>query len=77
MFSFPWVLFFDIAFGLFSGIFVGCLAVSLAEVIDVIPILSRRIGLKVGMRYFLLAIAIGKLVGSLIYFIIPGLAVFK
>ncbi|MCT4686511.1 stage V sporulation protein AB [Vallitalea sp.] len=61
-----------IVYGFFSGIFVGCLAVSLAEVLDVIPILTRRFNIKVGMTYFIVTLAIGKLIGSLLYFIIPG-----
>ncbi len=59
-------------YGLFAGMFIGCIAVSLTEVLDVIPILTRRLSLKVGMAYFIVALAIGKLVGSLLYFIIPG-----
>lgn len=59
-------------YGFFSGIFVGCLAVSLAEVLDVVPILTRRFNIKVGMAYFIVTLAIGKLVGSLVYYIIPG-----
>lgn len=61
-----------ILYGFFSGIFVGCLAVSLAEVLDVLPILTRRLSIKVGMSYFIVALAIGKLVASLLYFIVPG-----
>jgi stage V sporulation protein AB len=59
-------------YGFFSGIFIGCLAVSLAEVLDVIPILTRRFSIKIGMAYFIVSLAAGKLIGSLIYFIIPG-----
>ena len=36
-------------FGFFIGIFYGCLAVSLAEVLDVIPILTRRTRLYKGL----------------------------
>lgn len=54
------------------GIFFGCLAVSLAEILNVIPILTRRGNIKKGIKYFILAIAMGKLIGSLLYSIIPG-----
>ena len=54
------------------GIFYGGLAVSLAEVLDVIPILSRRGRIKEGMMYFIFAIAIGKLLGSVLYYFVPG-----
>lgn len=64
-------------YGLLSGIFVGALAVSLAEVLDVLPILSRRLSLKVGMAYFIVALALGKMVGSLVYYLIPGFAEYK
>lgn len=55
-------------FGLFAGIFVGCLALAIAEMLDSIPILTRRIGYRHGLGIMVLAIAIGKLVGSLLYF---------
>ena len=54
------------------GIFYGCLAVSLAEVLDVIPVLTRRSGLKRGLKFFITALAAGKLMGSLLYYFIPG-----
>ena len=54
------------------GIFYGCLAVSLAEILNVIPILTRRGRLTAGLKYFILAIALGKLLGSLMYYFIPG-----
>ncbi len=57
-----------IIFGLFSGIFVGALALAIAEMLDTIPIFSRRIGFRHGLGIAILAIALGKLVGSLIYF---------
>jgi len=66
-----------IIFGFMGGIFVGCIAVSLAEVLDVIPILSRRLNIRIGMKYFMLALAVGKMVGALIYFLVPGFLQFK
>lgn len=50
--------------GLFSGIFVGCLAAALAEVVNVFPVMMRRIRLKIGMAYIVLAFAVGKGVGA-------------
>lgn len=55
-------------FGLFAGIFVGCLALAIAEMLDSIPILTRRIGYRHGLGLMVLAIAVGKLAGSLVYF---------
>lgn len=55
-------------FGLAVGVFVGCLVMSLAETLKTVPVISRRIHLAVGLQYVILAIAAGKLVGSLVYF---------
>ncbi len=54
------------------GIFYGCLAVSLAEVLNVIPILSRRTRLYKGIKYFIAALALGKAAGSMLYYFVDG-----
>ncbi|MCI8341997.1 MAG: stage V sporulation protein AB [Firmicutes bacterium] len=54
------------------GVFVGSLAVSLAEVIDVVPVFMRRVRLTKGLSLFLLALALGKLTGSLMNFFNPA-----
>ena len=61
-----------VVFAYAIGTFYGVLAMSLAEVLNVIPILSRRGRIQRGMFYFVLAIALGKLTGSLLYAFIPG-----
>lgn len=62
--------------GLFMGMFVGCLALAIAEMLDSIPIFARRVSYRHGLGIAVLAVAIGKLVGSLYYFwqgeIFPG-----
>ena len=58
-----------IVMGVFAGIFVGCLAIALAEVLDGIPIFARRIKLKKGLDIAILSVALGKVAGSFIYFI--------
>ena len=55
-------------FAFLSGMFVGCWAIALTEVLNVFPIFSRRIKLSKGVGAVLLGIAIGKSVGALIYF---------
>ena len=55
-------------FGILSGIFVGCWAMALTEVLNVFPIFTRRINLTKGISYIILGIAIGKGIGSLVYF---------
>ena len=54
------------------GVFYGCLAVSLAEVLDVIPITLRRFNIKLGLGAIMASLALGKMAGSLLYFLIPG-----
>lgn len=54
--------------GLFYGMFVGCLALAIAEMLDSIPILTRRISFRHGLGCVVLAMAVGKLCGSLLYF---------
>lgn len=56
-------------FGTAVGIFVGCLVMSLAETLKALPVISRRIYLAVGLQYLILSIALGKLVGSMTYFL--------
>ena len=55
--------------GLFAGMFVGCLALAIAEMLNSIPIFARRIGFRHGLGVAIAAAALGKLAGSLIYFI--------
>ena len=59
---------FLITFGLFAGIFVGCLALAIAEMLNTIPVFARRIGFRHGLGIAILAVALGKLIGSLVYF---------
>lgn len=57
--------------GLFAGAYIGSLAVALAEVINTIPIFSRRLKIRKGLPYLVYALALGKGVGTFIqYFII-------
>ena len=55
-------------FGLGAGMFIGCLALAIAEILDSIPILARRIRFKKGIGLGILAMAVGKLCGSFFYF---------
>lgn len=54
--------------GGFAGVFVGCLALALAELLDSVPIFARRVKLKKNFKAILWSIALGKMCGSLIYF---------
>ena len=54
-------------FGAFSGIFVGAWAMALTEIVDVVPIFSRRLRLKTGLPWLILAMALGRAAGALVY----------
>lgn len=49
-----------VLYGLFGGIFVGCMIGALAETIKSLPIFSRRLNLRSGIPYVIYGIAFGK-----------------
>ena len=55
-----------------TGVFIGALAMSLAETLDVLPIMTRRLHLQKGMVFFIIAIAAGKMCGALLHALVPG-----
>lgn len=55
--------------GFFAGCFVGCMALAIAEMLDGISIFARRLSFRKGIGLAVLGVAIGKLLGSLYYFI--------
>ena len=55
-------------FGLLAGIFTGCWAMALAEMLDVFPIFIRRAKLIRCIPWVILGTAIGKSVGALLFF---------
>lgn len=58
-------LFSSIIWGGFHGIFNGMLIAALAEVLNVFPVLLRRLHLKVWLKWFVMAFVLGKMAGSL------------
>ncbi len=58
----------QILYGMFSGIFVGTLALAIAEMLDAIPIFFRRGHIRSGLRWILISVALGKMTGAFIYF---------
>ena len=56
-----------IVFGLAYGIFVGFLSSGLAEILDYIPIASRRLKIPaLYLKYIIISLLIGKVIGSFI-----------
>ncbi len=80
--AFFWTIvdFFDLSFGQFKlgvvfvgllqGVFVGMLAAALTEVLNVLPILSRRLRMEAYMMWFVIAMMAGKVAGSLFDWIV-------
>ncbi|MBO8154892.1 MAG: stage V sporulation protein AB [Bacillaceae bacterium] len=62
--------FFLLIWGLLHGIFIGMLAAALTEVLNVFPILTKRINMESKLLLFLMAIVFGKIFGSLFQWVI-------
>ena len=54
-------------FGLFSGIFVGAWAMALTEIVNIIPIFTRRIDLRRGLGLIIASMAAVRTAGSFLY----------
>ncbi|WP_096153645.1 MULTISPECIES: stage V sporulation protein AB [Bacillus] len=59
-----------IPIGLICGIFVGLLAAALTEVLNVLPIMAKRIGVESKIVILLMAIVFGKVLGSLFHWVV-------
>lgn len=57
---------------IFQGVFVGMFAAALTEVLNVLPILSKRLKLKPYLFSLLIAMILGKVTGSLIDWLWSG-----
>jgi len=55
--------------GLLSGVFIGMLAAALTEVLNVWPVLAKRLGMADKIVLLMMAIVFGKVVGALFYWI--------
>ncbi len=55
-------------FGIFAGIFVGCWSMAIAEILNIFPIFIRRVKLIKCIPYMILGMALGKGLGSLLFF---------
>ena len=54
--------------GVCFGIFVGSWILALAEIVNIFPVFFRRMGVTKGTSLVILAIAAGKVLGSLMHF---------
>lgn len=58
-----------IPLGLAGGVFIGMLAAALTEVLNVLPILAKRVRVDDKLEILLMAIVLGKIFGSLFHWI--------
>lgn len=68
-FSIPIGILGQIVSGIFFGIYTGCFYMALAEALNAVPVLMRRLNIKKGIGTILLVMAIGKAIGSFYYFL--------
>lgn len=59
----------SIVVGLLGGMFIGLLAAALTEVLNVLPIIAKRIHIVDKILWLLMAMVFGKIVGSLFHWI--------
>lgn len=57
------------AFGILSGIFVGCWAMALAEILNVFPVFMRRARIVRYVSAFVISMALGKGAGAFLFFL--------
>jgi stage V sporulation protein AB len=64
--------YFMLPLGLVGGVFVGMLAAGLTEALNVFPVLAKRMGIDGKIIILIMAIVLGKIVGSIfqwVYFV--------
>ncbi len=56
--------------GLVFGIFIGLFSSALAEVLNVVPVLAKKFKLKDSLKYVIGALILGKVTGSIYYWLV-------
>ena len=55
-------------YGVFAGVFLGSWIIALGEVVNIFSIMTRRIGITKGIGLIIIVMAVGKTLGSLLFF---------
>ena len=55
-------------YGVFAGVFLGSWIIALGEVVNIFSIMARRIGITKGVGLIIIVMAVGKTLGSLLFF---------
>lgn len=61
------------AVGIMIGTFLGMISASLTEILNVIPVVVRRMRIKEYVKAVLTCILLGKVMGSLLYWLFPSI----
>lgn len=61
--------FWNVPLGLLCGVFIGMLSAALTEVLNVLPVLAKRIGVDGKIVVLLMALVLGKVLGSLFHWL--------
>ena len=64
--------FLTIPLGFLLGIFVGTIIAALTETLDIISVAVNKLGLAKWLYIIVMVILLGKVAGSLLFFLIPG-----
>ncbi|WP_336512975.1 stage V sporulation protein AB [Clostridium sp. Cult1] len=62
--------YFSVLIGIAIGIFYGLFASALAEVLNVMPVFAKKFKAKHQLKFIIAALILGKLIGSLYYWLI-------
>ena len=55
-------------YGVFAGVFLGSWIIALGEVVNIFSIMASRIGITKGIGLIIIVMAVGKTLGSLLFF---------
>lgn len=69
-FSLKLPIYLTVILGIFFGAFIGIFSSALAEVLNVIPVLTKKLELEDYVFYLLIAIGLGKVSGSLMNWLV-------
>lgn len=71
-FTIKYLDFFTVPLGLLMGIFVGTIISALTETLDIISVAANKLSITKLVYLIVVVILLGKIIGSLVFFLIPG-----
>lgn len=71
-FTLKYLQLFTIPLGFLSGIYIGMVAAALTETLDIISVAVNKLKIAKWLYVIVMAIILGKVAGSLLFFLVPG-----